>query len=131
MERFEATVPPTYFRNARAAILVYSIDNRESIDNITHWAESMSVQRLGNAVMIRALVGNKVDLTDSRDVKTKRGTDTADACDIDKDLVFEVSAKSGEGVQAMFDTIARKMNKLERNRSRSTMPQKEDSKCSC
>lgn len=130
MERFEATVPPTYFRNARAAILVYAIDNRESIDNITHWAESMSVQRLGTTDMLRVLVGNKADLTD-REITTKRGRDTCDTCEIDQSLFFEVSAKTGEGVDSMFDTIALKLNQLKKSKGRTSMPKSEDSKCSC
>ncbi len=128
MERFEATVPPTYFRNARAAILVYAIDNQESINNITHWGESMSTQRLGKTDMFRVLVGNKSDL--QREVRAQRGRDTADACDIDKTLFFEVSAKTGEGVEEMFTAVAKRMNQRPGSQKRS-LPRQQDRPCPC
>ena len=107
MERFDSTVPPTYFRHARAVVFVYAINSQESIDNIVHWSESITPQRLGpqRTEMICALVGNKSD-DENREVTLKRGRDTADVCGFDKDLVFEASAKTGQGVDEMFDTIA-------------------------
>jgi len=109
MERFEATVPPTYFRNARAVIFVYAVNNQESIDNIIHWTESVSYQRLGDMsqTLIRALVANKIDLEDERIVEKERGLNTAERCEIDKEMYFEVSAKSGKGVDEMFNSVAR------------------------
>ena len=110
MERFDSTVPPTYFRHARAVIFVYAVNSQESIDNIVHWSESIAPQRLGpqRTKMICALVGNKAD-DENREVTFKRGRDTADVCGFDKDLVFEVSAKTGDGVDEMFDAIADRM----------------------
>ena len=107
MERFDSTVPPTYFRHAKAVIFVYAINSEESIDNIVHWSESIAPQRLGpqRTEMVCALVGNKVD-DGNREVTLRRGRDTADVCGFDKDLVFEVSAKTGHGVDEMFDAIA-------------------------
>ena len=113
MERFEATVPPTYFRNAKAVILVYAINNAESIGNITHWAESMSYQRLGSTSqsLVRALVGNKLDLDElgARQVMRNRGENTAENCEISEDMFFEVSAKTGQGVDEMFAAVARRI----------------------
>ena len=113
MERFEATVPPTYFRNAKAVILVYAINNAESIGNITNWADSMSYQRLGSASqsLVRALVGNKLDLDGSggRQVMRTRGENTAENCEISHDMFFEVSAKTGQGVDEMFAAVARQI----------------------
>lgn len=108
MERFDSTVPPTYFRNAKAVIFVYAIDNQESIDNIPHWNESVSFQRLGihSQKLVKALVANKVDLDGEREVTTRRGQDTADTCEISRELFFELSASTGEGVDDMFTKIA-------------------------
>ena len=109
MERFEATVPPTYFRNAKAVIFVYSINDQESMNNIIHWTESVAPQRLGDMSqkLIRALVANKIDLPEEERVVTKkRGSDTAENCDIGKEMFFEVSAKTGEGVNEMFAAVA-------------------------
>ena len=112
MERYEATVPPSYFRHAKGVIFVYAIDSQESIENIMHWADSVSPHRLEfvgthNAIL-RFLVGNKTDLEDNRTVSTKRGRDTADNLEIDSTNFFEISAKTGAGFDECFQAIARK-----------------------
>ena len=134
MERFEATVPPTYFRNAKAVIFVYAINDQESINNIIHWAESLAPQRLGDMSqkLIRALVGNKIDLPEEeRLVQKKRGSDTAELCEIDKEMFFEVSAKTGKGVNEMFAAVAQMIKQLGGNRATATasLPQPQEKKC--
>ena len=111
MERFEGTVPPTYFRNAKAVIMVYAINNEESIGDLQHWSESLSIQRIGAASqsIIKILVGNKADLTGEREVDRNRGMETAELCGVSKDMFFEVSAKTGEGVWDMFNAIGKKL----------------------
>ena len=113
MERYEGTVPPSYFRHAKAVIFVYSIDSQESIDNIMHWADSVSPQRLEfvgtHGGIIRVLVGNKSDLEDDRQVSTKRGRDTAENLEIDS--FCEISAKTGDGFDELFKGIAEKFFK--------------------
>ena len=112
MERYEGTVPPSYFRQAKAVIFVYSITNTESIDNIMHWSDSVSPQRLQfvgtNIEILRLLVGNKSDLDDDRQVSTKRGTDTAENLEIAPENFFEISAKTGDGFDKLFKVIAHK-----------------------
>ena len=104
MERYEATVPPTYFRNAKAVMFVYSVSESATIDSVPHWSQSVTPVRLGTHAekMVRVLVGNKVDATCN--VSSNRGRNTADACNCD--LFFEVSAKTGEGVSEMFTALA-------------------------
>ena len=116
MERFEGTLPPTYFRNAFAVIFVYAINNGESINNIPSWADSVSVQHIGDQgkSIIKALVGNKRDLSDEREVSIIRAKETAERSDIADDLVFEVSAKEGDGVEKMFAVIAREFKKRDK-----------------
>ena len=96
MERFEATVPPTYFRNAKAVIVVYAINDQESINNIIHWSQSLAPQWLGDMSqkLIQALVANKIDLPEEERVVTKKkGSETAENCDIDKEIFWGVSKK--------------------------------------
>ena len=112
MERYEGTVPPSYFRHAKAVIFVYSITNTESIDNIMHWVDNVAPQRLqfvGTDVKIlRILVGNKSDLDSNREVSKKRGQDTAENLDIEPGDFFEISAKTGNSFDELFEAIARK-----------------------
>ena len=109
MERFEGTLPPTYFRNAFSVIFVYAINNSESISSIPSWADSVSVQHIGEQGknIIKALVGNKCDLEDEREVNKMRAKETAQRSEIGEKMVFEISAKTGDGVEEMFTAIAR------------------------
>lgn len=116
MERFEGTLPPTYFRNAFSVIFMYALNNGESISSIPSWADSVSVQHIGDQGknIIKALVGNKSDLNDEREVTVMRAQETAERSDIKDNLVFEISAKTGEGVEKMFATIAREFERREK-----------------
>ena len=115
MERYTSTVPPTYFRNAKLILMVYSIDNPDSISDIIMWTENFSLARLGESsnMMTPILVGNKSDLDDSRDVSIQRVQETARLCGISEEDVFEISASTGEGFEEMFDKLALKMTKSE------------------
>ena len=105
---------PTYFRRAKAVILVYSIDNMESFGDISsNWMDNCT-NSADEAELV--LVGNKVDLDRRRadsDTPTRipleRALQYALHHDIDKSMVFEISAKTGRGVSEMFDAIAEKI----------------------
>ena len=137
MERYEGTVPPSYFRHAKAVIFVYSIDSQESIDNIMHWADSVSPQRLEfvgtHGGIIRLLVGNKSDLEDDRQVSTKRGRDTAENLEIGSENFFEISAKNGDGFDEVFQVVAKKFIGASGGGSKGTFPKQQpnNGKCRC
>ena len=118
MERFEGTIPPTYFRSAKVVIFVYSITNTDSIDSITNWAESVSPQRLeyvGNmGEIIRILVGNKVDLEDERVVSRSRAEETMRNYEMNEDLFFEISALEGTSFDELFEAIVRVLRKSDK-----------------
>ena len=112
MERFEGTIPPTYFRSAKVVMFVYSVTDVDSINDLNSWADSISPQRLGDDVesMLRVLVGNKIDIEESeREVHRERGTEVAENLSVDKDLFFEISALEGTGFDCMFETIVRRL----------------------
>ena len=77
-----------------------------------HWSDSVSPQRLQfvgtNVEILRLLVGNKSDLDNDRQVTTKRGSDTAEILEIPSGNFFEISAKTGDGFDKLFEIIARK-----------------------
>ena len=106
MERYTATIPPTYFRHARAVILVYSVDNEESIGNISSWAENFSKHRIGDTVntLKVLLVGNKIDL--NRTVSVARVNEVAELCGIDNNFKYEISTMSNDGFDDLFDDLA-------------------------
>lgn len=112
MERFEGTIPPTYFRSAKCVIFVYSVIDMDSVNNIENWIESVSPQRMqymGVEGIVRVLVGNKIDLEDENDVTTDRGKEVAENCGVDRDMFFEISALEGTGFDEMLEAIVREI----------------------
>ena len=106
-----STIPQTYFRWSKVTMLVYSIDDEDTFDSLTNWADNAICSAAGSPLeTITVLVGNKLDLADeSRAVSRSRAQQYADNNDIEADMIFEVSAKDGTGVDEMFDKIALKM----------------------
>ena len=111
VERHTQTMLPTYFRRAKAIILVYSIDSTESFEDVgANWLDN-SLNSESTARLF--LVGNKLDLArgdgggrSKRRVKPERAVQYALNNDIDRSMVFEVSAKTGENLEEMFTAVA-------------------------
>ena len=91
-----------FYRNASLAILVYSIDKRESFENLEIWLNEIKTK--GNPDAKIFLVGNKNDLEDKRVVSTEEGKKFAD--DNLMNFFIETSAKSGNNIQELFKNAA-------------------------
>ena len=111
IERHMSTIPQTYFRWSKVIMLVYSIDDSDTFDSLTNWADNAISSHGGRTPsdVITVLVGNKVDLDDDRSVSKERARQYAENNDIDSDMVFEVSAKDGTMVEEMFNAVALKV----------------------
>lgn len=107
MERFTYTIPPTYFRHAKVVVLVYAVDNIDSVTNLTDWVTNFHSTRIGDSSlnMIRVLVGNKSDLDESETIR-RMAEEMARMCEVPDNMRFEISAKTGKGFDAMFTAIA-------------------------
>lgn len=135
MERFTYTIPPTYFRHAKVVLLVYAVDNMESLSNLMDWVTNFHSSRIGDSSieMIRVLVGNKSDLNSSESVRSLARAVT-EKCDVPEDMQFEISAKDGDGFDEMFTAIAGRMvrakvgTKVRARSIRVTHPDKEEPK---
>ncbi|XP_033728115.1 uncharacterized protein LOC117317413 [Pecten maximus] len=102
-ERFRSLVP-MYLRDAKVAILVYDVTSRESFDSVSNWLKDL-LNSSPTTVKI-ALVGNKMDLSDQREVSIETGKYFASQ----KNLAFvETSAKTGENVDRLFTMLAEMM----------------------
>ena len=99
-ERFRSLIP-SYIRDSSVAVVVYDLTNRASFSNVSHWIEDVRAER-GNDVLI-ALVGNKTDLADKRQVSTEDGEAKAREDGI---LFIETSAKAGFNIKALFRKLA-------------------------
>lgn len=110
-ERFRSLIP-SYIRDSSAAIVVYDITNRNSFVNTTRWIEDVRTER-GNDVII-ALVGNKTDLNDKRQVPFDEGKQKAAEHDV---MFIETSAKGGYNIKALFRKLAGALPGLENQQS--------------
>ena len=80
-----------YYKNASLAILMYSIDNKESFNNIKSWLKDLKKDAPKGIGII--LVGNKADLENERQVSKEEGEKFKTEHNLD--LFMETSAKSG------------------------------------
>lgn len=125
---------PMYYRNAQSALVVYDITKPTSLIKARHWVAEL--QRQASPGIVIALVGNKLDLTNTDGTETEDGTsrpdggedtgalESAEQTATEGDarkvttkeareyaeeeglLFFETSAKTGVNVQEVFTAIA-------------------------
>ena len=90
------------FKKCRGLILVYSIDNENSFNNIKNkWIEKIKDSFDITKTPI-ILVGNKKDLKDKRNISKEEGEKLADDNNF---KFFETSAKTGKNVNEIFQTL--------------------------
>ncbi len=92
---------PDYLTDSRAGIIVFDISNRESFENVKKWYEIIKKVALSNIILI--LVGNKVDLSDMREISAQEGVDLAKELEV---YYMETSAKTNENIESIFEWIA-------------------------
>lgn len=99
-ERFR-TLTSNFYRNASAAILMYSVEDRFTFENLQEWIENAhdSITDVDNFVW--ALVGNKSDLP----LEIEHDTILSRQEQLKTELSFFTSAKTGENVTATFERI--------------------------
>lgn len=136
-ERFRSLIP-SYIRDSSAAVVVYDITNRASFLNTSKWIDDVRSER-GNDVII-ALVGNKTDFNDRRQVSIEEGEEKARENDV---IFMETSAKSGWNIKALFRKLATTLPGLDNQPppgnplqidiqlNAQTEPKEEVSKCRC
>jgi len=71
-----------FLRNAKIILIVYSIDNRNSFNEINYWINSVK-ENLGDDKYIMALVANKSDLYEKQIVDDEEGESIAKKYGID------------------------------------------------
>ena len=100
-ERFR-TVSSTYYRGAHGVAIVYDVASAASFANVTRWIGE--IDRYGRPGVPKILLGNKADLpADARETTAGVARKFAE----EHHLAFaEVSAKTGDGVDDAFATLA-------------------------
>ena len=92
---------PDYMTDTRAGIIMFDVTNKKSFENIKNWNEIIT--RVAHPNVILILVGNKVDLQDSREVSSEEGMELAKELKI---YYMETSAKTNKNIDEVFEWVA-------------------------
>jgi small GTP-binding protein len=91
-----------FYRNSSLAILVYSIDDLKSFEDLGIWLNDIKTNSSPDIKIF--LIGNKNDLKEEREVPTEKAKQFQEDNDII--LFLESSAKTGYNVQKIFAEAA-------------------------
>ena len=108
------SIPKNYIKNMQGIILMYDITNKLSFDSIIDWISDVKEIKGENFPMI--LVGNKIDLNESREVTEEMGYELAEKNQIE---FFETSNKDGTNIQdAGLEIVYKILSETKVNNSR-------------
>jgi small GTP-binding protein len=131
-EKYRA-LAPMYYREARAAILVFDVTNPGSREAACGWIKELREHARKDILIAGA--GNKIDLDDERSVSTE---------DVEKfgqeqqlDYCVEVSAKTGANIEKLVEAVCQALAKMPVSRTpeNDVAPEyitgTEENKCGC
>ncbi len=87
-----------FYRSTNLAIIVYSIDNKNSLDDLSLWIKELRLYASPNVKII--IIGNKCDLEERRKITKEEGETFAN--NINADFFFEASAKNDVNTKKIF-----------------------------
>lgn len=98
------SVTRSYYRGATGALLAFDITRRATFEHVITWLSDLRTHADPNIAV--ALVGNKADLAETRQVSTEEAQQWADENGV---LFVEASAKTGDNVEEAFEAVAKKV----------------------
>ena len=105
-ERFRG-LAKNYFRGANGFILVYDITDINSYEKLKGWMNDAKEKIESDCKMM--VVGNKKDCNDKRKIDTQILEQFGKKNNV---LTMEVSAKTGEGIDLMFNNLVHELLEL-------------------
>ena len=92
-----------FYRNASLAMMVYSINSKESFSHINTWIKEVKLQSHPDIKII--LIGNKSDLEENRQVTIEEAKEFIKENEIS--FFQETSAKTGKNTKEVFEEAAK------------------------
>ena len=118
-----------FFRNSSLAIIVYSIDDKKSFDDIEEWVKDIKISSNPDTKLL--LLGNKADLENMREVKYEEGEQMKKIYHFS--YFNETSAKTGLNVTEVFVQAAKLLYKEYlgyKNKIKKPLPKNDDNNSS-
>ncbi|MHA2473071.1 MAG: Rab family GTPase [Promethearchaeota archaeon] len=91
-----------YCKGSNRAVIMYDITDKQSLDHVPEWAQIVR-ESTGDIPII--LVGNKLDLEESREVSREEGIKIAEQNSYS--LFVEVSTNTGENIEKMLQSFVK------------------------
>lgn len=111
-ERFRA-ITRQYFKNSHGVLLVFDLTVNETLKKLNVWLNDIQ-DNIGDECVI-FLIGNKSD------VKTRNISTSEEAKEFAKDkkiIYYEVSAKTGAGINNIFEKMSKKLIDIENEKNK-------------
>lgn len=102
-ERFR-NITKNYYKGAHGVIFIFNVAKKETFRKLKDWIDEVKEYVSPDTEMI--IAGNKADLEDEREVGKEMIEDFSKKFNIN---YFEVSAKSGDGINEMFNFLIKKI----------------------
>lgn len=108
-EQFHS-ITSKYYKDSTCAVIVFDITDRKSFTSVKKWHHDITKECDDNVVI--ALVGNKCDLENKRQVTYDDARTLADELNIS---YYETSAKTGDNINNMFNELIQVVEEIIRN----------------
>ncbi len=102
-DRFK-TITQAYYKGAHGIVVVFDITDRTSFEHVSNWFSEIK-KNAGEGV-VKILVGNKADLSESRAVQVSEAEELAKSLGVH---YLETSAKTGENVDQVFTNLSKQI----------------------